>query len=883
PPGPCRGCRAGPVFQNQNHTALPESEDSQNDGASLLKHLLLCKKDIFSSIHLCFCLSPDFGLQEDLDKHRNQLKRRCKHVTEGADELGARTLLNSIYTELYITEGQREEVNTQHEVKQLETASKALSDTSIRCHDIFKAFPDQQGAIRVVLTNGVAGVGKTFSVQKFTLDWAEGLENQDVSVVVLLSFRELNLIRDEQHSLLTLLHVFHPTLQKLPAEQLAVCKLLFIFDGLDESRLSLDFNNSQLVSDVTQKSSVNVLLTNLIKGNLLPSALIWITSRPAAANQIPPSCISRVTEVQGFTDAQKEGYFRKRFSDEELSSRIISHIQTSRSLHIMCGIPVFCWITAVVLENMLTSEQRGELPKTMTDMYSHFLLVQTKKKKNKYYGGHETSQQELMEADREVLLQLGKLAFEHLEKGNIVFYEEDLEQCGLDVTEVSVYSGVCTEIFKRKSVIFQKPVYCFVHLSIQECMAAVYMFHCFTTRSTDVVKDFLDGSPNTHVGRDLKMEDDNFTLNCFLERVMMKSLQSKTGHLDMFVRFIHGLSLKSNQKLLGGLVDQTENSPENIYKIINNLKKMNTNKMSPDRSINIFYCLMEMNDLSIQQEIQEFLRMENRLERELSEIHCSALAYMLQMLEEVLDELHLFFDLQHSLIDKNVSYKRVTHCEVVASALMSSRSQLIELDLTGNVLPGPGVKLLCDGLASPHCCQKSAVIVWSSLMSNPSHLKHLDMGLNNKLQDSGMKLLCAFLENSESRLKTLRLLECSLTGIACAYLASALKSNPSPLTYLDMSGNNLQDSGVKHLCAFMETPNCKLQKLSLWGCRLSGTSCASIVSALNTNPSFLKRLELRDNNLQDSDVEQLLDLVESPQFRLQRLRSARASFCLHIK
>ncbi|XP_014916675.1 NACHT, LRR and PYD domains-containing protein 12-like isoform X1 [Poecilia latipinna] len=841
-----------------------------------------------------------FSLQEDLDKHRNQLRRRCKYITEGADELGARTVLNSIYTELYITEGWSKEVNTQHEVKQLERASKIqnLHDSPIRCHDIFKSFPDQHGAIRVVLTNGVAGVGKTFSVQKFTLDWAEGLENQDVSVVVLLSFRELNLIRDEQHSLLSLLHVFHPTLQKLPAEQLAKCKLLFIFDGLDESRLSLDFNNSQLVSDVTQKSSVNVLLTNLIKGNLLPSALIWITTRPAAANQIPPSCVTRVTEVRGFTDAQKEEYFRRRFSDEELSSRIISHIKKSKTLHIMCGIPVFCWITATVLENMLTSEQRGELPKTMTDMYSHFLLVQTKRKKNKYHGGHETSPQELMEADREVLLKLGRLAFEHLEKGNIMFYQEDLEQCGLDVTEASVYSGVCTEIFKRESVIFQKPVYSFVHLSVQEFMAAVYMLHCFTTRNSEVVKDFLDGSPNTHVRRDLKMEDGNFTLDCFLERVMMKSLQSKTGHLDMFVRFIHGLSLKSNQKLLGGLVDQTENSPENIYKIINNLKKMNTNKMSPDRSINIFYCLIEMNDLSIQQEIQEFLRMENRLERELSEIHCSALAYMLQMLEEVLDELDLdMFNTSKEgkmrliPVVRNCRKARLvgcrlseTHCEVVASALMSSRSQLVELDLTGNVLPGPGVKLLCDGLASPYCklktlrlrgCRLSEIScdsLVSALMSNPSHLKHLDMGLNNKLQDSGMKLLCAFLENSESRLKTLRLLECSLTGVACAYLASALKSNPSHLTHLDMSGNNLEDSGVKHLCAFMETPNCKLQKLSLWGCRLSGTSCASIVSALNTNPSLLKRLDLRDNNLQDSDVEQLLDLVESPQFRLQRLR-----------
>ncbi|MEQ2282168.1 hypothetical protein AMECASPLE_037766 [Ameca splendens] len=568
------------------------------------------------------------GLQKVLDKHKIRLRRRYKYVTEGTDEIGGRTLLNSIYTELYIIDGQGE-VRTQHEVRQLETASMALSDSPIRCHDIFKPLPDQHGAIRVVLTNGVAGIGKTFSVQKFTLDWAEGLENQDVSVVVLLSFRELNLIREEQHSLLTLLHVFHPTLQKLPAEKLAVCKLLFIFDGLDESRLSLDFNNSRLVSDVTQKSSVNVLLTNLIKGNLLPSALVWITSRPAAANQIPPSCVARVTEVRGFTDAQKEEYFRRRFSDEELSSRIISHIKTSRSLHIMCGIPVFCWITATVLENMLTTEQRGELPKTMTDMYSHFLLVQTRRKKNKYHEGHEKSPQELMEADREVLLKLGRLAFEHLEKGNIMFYQEDLEQCGLGVTEASVYSGVCTEIFRRESVIFQKPVYCFVHLSIQEFLAAVYMFHCFTSRNTKVMENFL----GEHYSET--------SLEGFLERILEKSHSSKNGHLDLFVRFLHGLSVESNQRLLGGLLGQTENSPETIQRVIKNLKEMNTDAISPDRSINIFHCLMEMKDISVFQEIQQFLKSENRSEKKLSEFQCSALAYMLQMSEEVLDELDL--------------------------------------------------------------------------------------------------------------------------------------------------------------------------------------------------------------------------------------------------
>ncbi|XP_039464306.1 protein NLRC3-like [Oreochromis aureus] len=589
------------------------------------------------------CVQTDVGLQEVLDEHKISLRRRCERVTEGSDETGSRTLLNRIYTELYITEGQSEEVHTQHEVRQLETASKmdALHDTPIRCQDIFKALPDQQRPIRVVLTNGVAGVGKTFSVLKFTLDWAEGLENQHVSVVVLLSFRELNLIRDEQYSLLELLHVFHPTLQKVTAEKLAVSQLLFIFDGLDESRLSMDFTNRKLLSDVTQKSSVSQLLTNLIQGKLLPSALVWITSRPAAANQIPPTCVDRLTEVRGFTDAQKEEYFRKRFSDEELSSRIISHMKTSRSLHIMCRIPVFCWITATVLEHMLTTEQRGELPKTLTDMYSYFLLVQTKRKKNKYHKGHETSPQELTETDREVLLKLGRLAFEHLEKGNIMFYQEDLEQCGLDVTEASVYSGVCTEIFKRECVIFQKPVYCFVHLSIQEFLAAIYMFHCHNNRKTDVVKNFLKHKSWIKKIFSLFDNRDLQSLDVFLSRVMEKSLQSKNGHLDLFVRFLHGLCLESNQRLLGGLLGQTEISPETIQRVINNLKKMNSNKISPDRSINIFHCLMEMNHLSLFKEIQEFLKSENRSEKKLSEIHCSALAFMLQMSEEVLDELDL--------------------------------------------------------------------------------------------------------------------------------------------------------------------------------------------------------------------------------------------------
>uniref|UniRef100_A0A3B4Y3U7 NACHT domain-containing protein n=1 Tax=Seriola lalandi dorsalis TaxID=1841481 RepID=A0A3B4Y3U7_SERLL len=866
---------------------------------------------IFSLLDTVSSLSADGGLQEVLDQHKIRLRSRCERVTEGTDGTGSGTLLNSIYTELYITEGQSEEVNTQHEVRQLETTSKKnnLHDAPIKCNDIFKR------PIRVVLMNGVAGIGKTFSVQKFSLDWAEGLENRDVSLLVLLSFRELNLIRDQQYSLLRLIHVFHPTLQKVTAEQLAVCKVLFIFDGLDESRLSLDFNNRKSVSDVTQESSVNVLLTNLIRGRLLPSALVWITSRPATANQIPPTCVDRVTEVRGFTDAQKEEYFRRRSSDEELSSRTISHIKTCRILHIMCQVPVFCWITATVLEHMLTTDQRGELPQTLTDLFSHFLLVQTKRKKNKYDEGHETSPQELTEADREVLLKLGRLAFEQLEKGKTMFYQEDLEQCGLDVTEASVYSGLCTEIFKRESVIFQKTVYCFVHLSIQEFLAAVYMFHCYTNRKTEVLENFLG---KQHV---------DSTLDDFLMAAMEKSLKSENGHLDLFVRFLHGLSLESNQKLLGGLLGQTENSPETIQRAINNLKKMKSDRVTPDRSINIFHCLTEMKDHSVHQEIQEFLKSENRSEEKLSEIHCSALAYMLQMSEEVLEE----FDLKEyktsdqgrlrlipavrncrkaRLVDCQLSE---THCEVVASALKSNPSHLRELDLSENDLQDSGVKLLSTGLESPNCklktlrlkdCSLSEInctSVASALKSNPSHLRELDLRGNWDLQDSGVKELCGFLESPDCGLETLRsvcLLVClfvsrktelictklgagvgpgpglnGLSEISCASLASALKSNPSHLRELDLSHNRLQDSGVKGLCGFLESPNCRLETLRS-DCSLSEFNCASLASALKSNPSHLRELDLSDNrDLQDSGVKELCGFLESPDCRLETLRS----------
>uniref|UniRef100_A0A3B3HE51 NACHT domain-containing protein n=1 Tax=Oryzias latipes TaxID=8090 RepID=A0A3B3HE51_ORYLA len=588
--------------------------------------------------------------------------------------------------------------------------------------------------------------------------------------------------------------LFHPTLQKIPAEQLSVCKLLFIFDGLDESRLSLDFNNSPVVSDVTHKSSVNVLLTNLILGRLLPSALVWITSRPAAANQIPPSCVDRLTEVRGFNDDQKEEYFRRRFPDEKLSSRIISHIKGSMSLYIMCEVPVFCWITAVVLENLLTTEQRGELPTTLTDMYSHFLMVQTKRKKNKYQQELQTSPQELTETDREVLLKLGRLAFEHLEKGNIMFYQEDLQQCGLDVTEASVYSGVCTEIFRRECGIFQKPVYSFVHLSVQEFLAAVYMFHCYSRRKVKVIEDFL---------KDMNME--NPSLDEFLSRVMEISLSSSSSSSSL-------------------------SQPEFIGR-------------SP---VSVFVSLLRISQCGF------------------SETHCEIMASALKSNPSHLKEL----DLSDKSLEDSI--------EVLCSGLECPNCRLQNLSSwTSSCITAPEHTFLSDcRLRNCSLSEINCEALVSALKKNPSNLTKLDLSYNKNLHDSGVLHLCGFLESPDCRLQTLRLRNCSLSEISCEALVSALKKNPSNLTELDLSGNeNLQDSGVLHLCGFLESPDCRLQTLRLFSCNLSEINCEALVSALKKNPSNLTELDLGWNDLEDSGVPHLCGFLESPGCRLQTLRS----------
>uniref|UniRef100_A0AAY5KWS4 NACHT domain-containing protein n=1 Tax=Esox lucius TaxID=8010 RepID=A0AAY5KWS4_ESOLU len=713
-----------------------------------------------------------------------RLKKKYEKISEGIGRRGMTKRLDNIYTELYITEGGSGEVNREHEVRQIETTRKQAGlELVIKYNDILKPTPGQDRPIRTVLTMGVAGIGKTVSVQKFILDWAEGNANQDIQYIFPFPFRELNLIK-KNYSLVGLIDKYFGNPGFINFDK---CKVLFIFDGLDECRLPLDFYNNECVSNVTEPTSVDVLLTNLIKDNLLPSALLWITTRPAAANQIPSGFVDQVTEVRGFNDPQKEEYFRKRFNDENLASKVINHIKTCKSIHIMCHIPVFCWISATVFE-MLKIPPVFEIPQTLTQMYEHFLLIQTK-----------TNPKELSQSDKDMILKLSKLAFQQLQKGNLIFYEEDLRECDIDVSEASEYSALCTEIFKEESGFYQEKVFSFVHLSIQEFLAAVHVLESCLGKEE-------------HVFPPIKNPD----------RAVHQALKSENGHLDLFLRFLLGLSLESNQNLLQGLLTQTgsttQSNEETVKRTVEYLSEMINKESSPERIINLFHCLTEIGANYLVDEIQTSLRSGTLSKTKLQPHQCSALC--------------------------------ISRCH--------------------RYIP-PRPRTTCPGI---HCClfrEEGCRSLASTLKSNFSNLKKLDLS-DNDLENAGVQLLFTGLVDPNCKLETLRLSFCGVTEEGCDSLASALMSKSCHLRELDLSNNDLGNSGVKRLSSGLGNPHCKLETLRLSGCLVTEEGCVSLVSALKSNPSHLKKLDLSYNHPGDSGVRLLSAGLEDSHWRLEKLK-----------
>ncbi|RVE75558.1 hypothetical protein OJAV_G00018010 [Oryzias javanicus] len=194
---------------------------------------------------------------------------------------------------------------------------------------------------------------------------------------------------------------------------------------------------------------------------------------------------------------------------------------------------------------------------------------------------------------------LGKLAFEQLQKGNLIFYESDLTECGIDIRAASVYSGVFTQIFREERGLYQDKVFCFIHLSVQEFLAALHVHLTFINSGTNLMEE-QKKSWLSELFKSTPVQ--------FYQSAVNAALQSPNGHLDLFLRFLLGLSLQTNQSLLRGLQTQTGSSSQTNQETVQFIKKKINEDLSAEKSINMFHCLNELNDGSLVEKIQQVLR-----------------------------------------------------------------------------------------------------------------------------------------------------------------------------------------------------------------------------------------------------------------------------------
>ncbi|XP_069426732.1 NLR family CARD domain-containing protein 3 isoform X10 [Ovis canadensis] len=763
------------------------------------------------------CRTDDLRIQ----RHREALLNR----TGVSPELGSPS---PRLTSLLLVEGLTDLQLREHDFTQVEaTRGGWCSAKTIALDRLFLPLSRVSIPPRISITIGVAGVGKTTLVRNFVHLWARGQVGKDFSLVLPLTFRDLN--THEKLSADRLLRSVFPHAGEAGLASVALSKVLLVLDGLDECKTPLDFSNTVACTDPKKEIQVDHLITNIIRGNLFPEVSVWITSRPGAAGQIPGGLVDRMTEIRGFSEEEIKTCLEQMFPEDPiLTGWVLSQVQADRTLYLMCTIPAFCRLVGAALGHLHRKRPGppdAELwpPRTLCELYAwYFRMALGGEGQEKAKASPRIEQ--LAHSGRKLVGTLGRLAFHGLVRKKYVFYEPDLKVLGVDLTLLQ--TALCGRFLQREETLASAAAYCFTHLSLQEFVAAAY--YCSASKRA-IFDLFTEGGVSWP----------RLGFLTHFRSAAQRAMQAEDGRLDVFLRFLSGLlSPRVNALLAGSLLTQGEHQGYRAQ-----VAELLQGCLRPDvavcaRAINVLHCLRELQHTELTHSVEEAVA-SGGLARLTSPPHRAALAYLLQVSDICAPEASLPLCLSPGVLQSLLP--QLLYCRNLR--LDTNQFQDPVMELLGSVLSGKDCRIQRISLAENQISNKGTKALARSLLVNRS-LTTLDLR-NNSIGPQGAKALADALKINRT-LASLSLQSNRIRDDGARSMAEALATNWT-LSVLQFSSNSIGDGGAKALAEALMV-NQGLRSLDLQSNSISDPGVAALMGALCTNQTLLS-LNLRENSI----------------------------------
>ncbi|XP_077837303.1 NACHT, LRR and PYD domains-containing protein 12 isoform X19 [Macaca mulatta] len=805
------------------------------------------------------CLPEVSPRKDPQEAYRDYVRRKFRLMEDRNARLGECVNLSHRYTRLLLVKEHSNPMQAQQQLLDIgrgHTRTVGHQASPIKIETLFEPDEERPEPPRAVVMQGVAGIGKSMLAHKVMLDWADGkLFQGRFDYLFYINCREMNQ-SDTECSMQDLISSCWPE-PSAPLQELVRVpeRLLFIIDGFDELKPSFHDPQGPWCLCWAEKRPTELLLNSLIRKKLLPELSLLVTTRPTALEKLHRLLEHpRHVEILGFSEAERKEYFYKYFHDTEQAGQVFNYVRDNEPLFTMCFVPLVCWVVCTCLQQQL--EGGGLLKqtsRTTTAVYMLYLLSLMQPKLRTARLQPPPNQRGLC-----------SLAADGLWNQKILFEEQDLRKHGLDGADVSAFLNMN---------IFQKDINCeryysFIHLSFQEFFAAMYYILDDGERGAGPDQDVI--------------------------RLLTEYGFSERSFLALTIRFLFGLLNEETRSYL-------ENSL--CWKVSPHIKRellqwirskaQSDGSTLQQGSLEFFSCLYEIQEEEfIQQALSHFqVIVVSNIASKMEHMVCSFCVKNCRSAQV----LHLYGATYsadgedrarcsagaHTLLVQLRPERTIlldAYSEHLAAALCTNPN-LVELSLYRNALGSRGVKLLCQGLRHPSCklqnlrlkrCRisSSACEDLSAALIANKNLTRMDLS-GNGVGFPGMMLLCEGLRHPQCRLQMIQLRKCQLESGACQELASVLSTNPH-LVELDLTGNALEDLGLRLLCQGLRHPVCRLRTLWLCICRLGSAACEGLSAVLQVN-HHLRELDLSFNDLGDWGLWLLAEGLQHPTCRLQKL------------